>query len=275
VDLRVTQPHRNGAYEAPHILGGVSSASAHHRAQPTVFPDDVPLRGPNALLYALHRFQLAGLPVARWLGLTLLSLAVVWATGILPGRWWGCGFWLLTALAFTVWGARTRRSDFVTFTPASTPAPGLALQPGDKLAVYATGQFSVEGKYQRFTFLPGFYRTFATGEHALLCLARERKWSALASWPPEEPGMWYVFISPTEITALRWGELHFGATCSPAVAIDYRLTFPAGGRRKQDLVRAERLYVAVATQEDGGQLYTDLLHHLPPAVSYASTTKVG
>jgi hypothetical protein len=256
-------------------LGGVSLASAHRRAQPTVFPDDLPLRGPNALLYALHHFQLAGLPVARWISLALLALAAIWATGILPGRWWGCAFWLLAALAFTMWGARARSADYVTFAPGSAPVLSQTLQPSDKLSVYATGQFNVEGRYQRFTFLPGFYRTFATGEHALLCLARERKWAALASWPPEEPGMWYAFMMPADIIGLHWGELQFGASHAPAVAIDYRLTIPAGGRRKQDLVRAERLYVAVATQEDGRQLYTDLLQHLPAAVSHAAATQAG
>lgn len=76
---------------------------------------------------------------------------------------------------------RLRKRDFVNFqaTALPTTSPSL-LNPAHKLPIYATGLFSVENKYQRYTWLPGFYRTFATREHALLCQVAARKFLQVA-----------------------------------------------------------------------------------------------
>lgn len=260
MNLRVNQPHRNGVYEAPQNLSGALSAAARRRHAATTFPDDVRLRGAFPLLYALHRFRLGGLTPMRLILAVLIGLSALSATGALPGGRWAALPWLALA-ALLIWvGARARRSDYVAFQEADCPKIAAGrLHPDDKVALHATGQFTVEGKYQRHTWLPGFYRTFATSEHALLCLARQRNWLLLAQSPGDEPGMWYAFIAPYEITRIRWGELRFGVHHAPALAVDYHLILPAEGRRKREQVRAEIVYLAFANAEDAALVLADLL----------------
>lgn len=218
------------------------------------------MRGLPALVYALHRFRLGGPSIIRLLYFALLALGALWSLNTLPGGRWVGAFWLILFLALWFIGRKIRHSDYVSFQESAPPAvTPQRLLPNDKVAIHATGQFTVEGKYQRLTWLPGFYRTFATNEHALLCLARDRRWLFFAHWPADEPGMWYAFITPDEITRIRWGELQFGANRSPALALDYRLTIPANGRRRQDQVRAETLYIACATPDDAATVLADLL----------------
>jgi hypothetical protein len=166
------------------------SAVAQRRQNATVFPGEAKLRGAAPLLYALHRFQFAGLPVMRLIIGALLMATLLWATGALPGGRWGMIPWLLGIAALSVAGYRAHQSNYVKFEDGVWPqiAPS-RLHPDDKVEIHATGQFTVEGKYQRLTWLPGFYRTFATSEHALLCLARQRSWLFFAQWPGDEPGM--------------------------------------------------------------------------------------
>lgn len=260
MDLRVKQPHRNGTYEAPRVVRGASPASPPPRREATTFPEEVPTHGGQALLYALHRFQIGGVSLMRLLMTALLFVSALWLTNTLPGGRWGSLPWLLAALALVLAGRTGRKSAYLSFHEQPPPQLTAArLLSEDKVAVYATGLFTVEGKYQRFTWLPGFYRTFATREHALLCLARERRWLFFARWPAGEPGMWYAFIAPATITRIRWGELHFGANHAPGLAIDYQLTMPSDSRRKHDQVRAETLYLAFAMPEDAETVLADLL----------------
>ncbi|HXF62658.1 MAG TPA: hypothetical protein VNK95_13635, partial [Caldilineaceae bacterium] len=115
---------------------------------------------------------------------------------------------------------------------------------------------------QRFTWLPGFYRTFATGEHAVLCLVRDRRWGYMAQWPPDEPGMWYAFFEPSVISEVRWGELRFGRNRATALAVAYHLTIPATARKREQ-IRPEVLYLAVQSEADARRLFADLLQHMP------------
>ncbi len=174
------------------------------------------------------------------------------------------------SIALLIWGAhmviglRFRQQHYVTFTPVSTPLLNdTPLEPSERLSVYATGRFNVEGRYRHFSALPGFYRTFATGEHAVLCRVQERNWLGLANWPPEDLGMWYAFVNPTQIEQLTWGNLHFGTTVYPALAITYQLELPPSSRRKHTEIRQETLYLATPEPDDAQRLYVDLLNNLP------------
>lgn len=268
MNLRVNQPHRNGTYEAPQSLSGALSAAAQPRQTATTFPDEARLRGTFPVLYALHRFHLAGFPVMRLILGALLGLAALWATGALPGGRWGIVPWLLAAAGLAIAGHKARQSSYVKFQEGDAPQIASSrLHPEDKVEIHATGQFTVEGKYQRLTWLPGFYRTFATSEHALLCLARQRSWLFFAQWPGDEPGMWYAFIAPREITRIRWGDLHFGVNRGPAIAIDYLLTIPADSRRRKNQTRAETVYLVFTTVEDGARVLADLRVDHPQAAS--------
>lgn len=263
---------QNGAPLQP---SGASAAPQSHQER-TVFPQDARLWGSGAFFYLLHRFHFGGVTAGRWFAILWLLLAAVWTTGALPGRWIGATFWLIVFVLQVAAGLRLRSSDYVNFTHTEVPAlSGTPLTPREKLPVHGTGLFNVEGKYQRFVWLPGFYRTFATGEHAVLCLARERRRWFLLSSAPEEAGMWYAFIEPDSLLQLRWGTLTFGATESPAIEVTYRLTIPPSGRRKQPTVREETLYLAFTEPEDGRRIYGDLAQHLPQPASVPNSAPVS
>ncbi len=220
----------------------------------------MPLRSLAAAYYAAGRFLAGGLPLSRLVSLLLLALAGIWSTGLLPGRWIGIALALLLFIVHIGYSLRLRGRDYVVFTPSqSTGATATPLAGDEKIPVYVTGLLSVEGRYRRFTFAPAFYRTFATGEHALLSLVRPRHLSRLASWPQDELGMWYAFIAPSQIRSLRTGDLHFGAQPLPTVAVDYAVTLPAKNRLRRRRTTTETLYIAATDPQDAGRILGDLL----------------
>jgi hypothetical protein len=230
---------------------------------PTAFAADLPLRGLGPLLYGQAKFYFIAIPLGRGF-LVLLILAIALAIlGILPGQWMTAAILLLVLLGLVALSAHIRRAQYVTFAPSAPPSiDELPLQTKEKLSIYATGLFGVEGRHQRYSVLPGFYRTFATGEHALLCLLRERTWLGVCTWPLEETGMWYAFVNPNDIEKLAWGTLSFGPTSMPAVAIEYRLELPPGPRRKRAVIRQETIFVAAQQMVDAKRIYADLRHNL-------------
>ena len=259
------KPYTNGHYETPLEISGVSLHRPAPVQKPTVFAPDLMLQGLAPLLYALHRFHLGGIPLARYLAGLWIIIALFAIVGLIPGRWITASVALLLFVGQIALNVRHRRQHYVHFEHA--PAPPLQdrpLEPNEKLPVYATGLLNVEGRYQTYSALPGFYRTFATGEHAVLCLVQERRWLGLFTWPVEELGMWYAFVNPTEIEQLTWGTLHFGKVAQPALAVQYRLEIPPGPRRKKSEIRQELLYLATPEVGDARRMYVDLLNNLPP-----------
>ncbi len=271
------ETHRNGKHEAPEHgaspFRAPAPASAPRPAPAqTVFPPDLPVVAPRPLLYRLSRHQLAGLPLSRWLFGLLIVAAALWALGLFPGRWWGAALWALAAAGLGLAVALSRRADFVRFV--EEPLPDLLpqpLPPAEKLPIYATGLFTVEGKAQRFTAAPGFYRTFATREHAVLCLLRDQPFLWLAEWPLGEAGMWYIFVEPANIRRLRWGRLRYGRSEQPAVAVEHLLTLPAGGRRRKEQSRLETVYLAAPDTAGARRVLADLLHDLATTQAAAAT----
>jgi hypothetical protein len=261
---KTTPPFTNGHHETPLAASGVSLHRPPPQPQVTTFPVDLPLRGLGPWLYGLQRFQLGGLPVARYIAAPWLALALLAALGILPGHWITISVALLLWIGQIALMLRYQRQRYVTFSAAPLPVLNdVPLDPTEKLAIYATGLLSVEGRYQQYTVLPGFYRTFATGEHALLCLVQDRKWLGMLNWPPEETGMWYAFINPADIEHLTWGSLRFGANDHPALAVEYRLEIPPGPRRKRTEIRQEMLYLSSPNRQEMQRIFVDLLTNLP------------
>jgi len=250
-------PSLNGKYEASPQTSGASVIAA----QRTTFPEDHPRISLRTALYYASRYRLGSASLLRWLFFFLGVGGVLWAVGWLPGHWWGAGFMLLLLIGllgiFRYWQQR----DFVEFVPASPPTiPAQSLSPEDKTPVMVTGFFSVEQKYQRFTWLPGFYRTFATREHALICQVAQRSWAGLLRWPGEEVGLWYIFFLPNDIRQLQWGEVQFGADARPAIAVTHRVTIPKQSRFRSEQVRDEIIYLAFETAAIGEIIWADLLH---------------
>lgn len=251
-----------------------SSQNGYHKAspqpgevfvvppQPTTFPSEtIPLSLP-LLFYNLARFTWGDVRLIRLLQWALVFAAAFWATGWLPGRWWGTALSLALLVALFWRLYRWRQADFVTFVRSPLPpVTPQRLAPKEKLPVYVTGRFAVEKKIQRFTWLPGFYRTFATREHALICQVAQRSWFWLARWPEAEIGLWYIFFTPPMIKQLEWGELHFGKHYRPALAVTYELPVDSKQRRRTEV--SETVYLALPDADNGCAILADLLVDLP------------
>jgi len=253
-------PSPNGRAEIPAYLGANRQAAARAARTQTEFLPDPSFRSLRAIYFALDRFQMGGLPLGRIVTLLLLALAAIWATGFLPARWPGTILFVLAAAAHITYAIIQRRRDFVAFEPGDiTEVTPASLAPEDKIRVYITGLLSVEGKYRRFTFTPAFYRTFATGEHALLGLVRKRSLWNLAAWPEDEIGMWYAFILPDQIQQIESGEVSFTGEAMPGLALAYSLTLPAKNRFRGEKSVTETLYLAAETRHDADRILADLL----------------
>ncbi len=260
-----TPPSTNGYHPAPPATpsgavlspGAAPSASAR---RPTVFPPDLERFSPALLLYLLGRGQLGGLTLLRWLWTVGLLLALVWLTGLLPGGLWVSAALLLALLAVTAARILLARRHFVRFVPLPAPAvEPIVLPPPEKLPIHVTGPLEVNGRVRPFTWLPGFYRTFATREHALLCQCRERRVLALGAWPEAETGLWYGFFRPERIRSLQWGQVTIGAIKRPGLAVEHlpeTSPNPAPGLRKRRTV--ETLYIACADEATARRILADL-----------------
>ncbi|MCE7979925.1 MAG: hypothetical protein DYG89_01930 [Caldilinea sp. CFX5] len=255
-----TPPSLNGKYEAPPQKSGASAIPA----QATTFPEDPPQPSLRTLLYNLSRYQWGSASLLRWLSFLLVGAAAVWLVGWLPGRWVVAGGALALIVALLALFRYWRQRDFVYFMPSAPPViTGEPLPPAQKAPVMVTGFFGVEEKQQRFTWLPGFYRTFATREHALLCQVAQRRWGGLGRWPEDEVGLWYIFFAPATIVQIEWGELYFGAQARPAIAVTHRLTIPKQRRWRRAEVREEKIYMAFTTPAVGAIIWADLHHDYP------------
>lgn len=256
----------NGYVEAPLMSGGASRISRVSQPR-TVFLPDVPVQSIYSTIYASRRFLLGAAPAGRYFTLSLLMLAAIWATGLLPGRWIGVAILLLLFAAYLVAVRVLSKRDYVTFRAGSLPAvvPS-ATDPGESLPVYATGRLSVEGKEQRFTCLPGFYKTFATREHAVLCLVRDRRAYGLLRWPQDETGMWYGFFEPDAVQRIEWGSLSFAAQPMPALAVEYELCEKKPNRFRRgenEICRNETLYISARDEGILRRIVADLAADVP------------
>lgn len=270
------QPSMNGNHKAPPEISGAFPMApgldefespggleapldvAQRRRRQTEFLPDPPARSLRTILYNLYRHEWAGGPLTRWLWGALLLLGLMWAVWLQP-RWLGIAVALVAVIALFATLAILRRSDFVRFEelPLPTVTPE-ALSPSDKIAVYATGLFMVEGKYRRFTYLPGYFRTFATREHAMLCLVRDRRFLKIGQWPVLDVGMWYAFCTDDLIKQVRYGQLYFEQRPCQAIAIDYQLTRPASGRLSGEKTLDETIYLVCTNESDTQRLLADL-----------------
>ncbi len=272
VKLPEIKPSLNGKHEAPPPASGAFVVPPAR----TSFPSEQPPLSLPTFVYQVSRYQLGGMPLLNWVRWALFGATLIWASGWLPGRWWVAGACIaLLVLSLTV-QMRLRKRDFVNFQASALPTtvPRL-LDPSHKIPIYATGLFSVENKYQRYTWLPGFYRTFATREHALLCQMAARKFLQVVAWPESETGLWYVFFMPGDIKQIRWGALRFGKTVRPALAVTYELTIPKQARMRKDAMCTETIFLAVQNEADGHTLLADLCFDAPAAALIQSTTSAS
>jgi len=248
-----------GAFRMPRILEAPAPTGRSQRLRPTVFPPEIESDSLRTFLYNAHRHELGGAPLSRWLIILLFLIALIGVTGLVPGRWWisGASLWLAMGLIAAI--VSLRRRDFVRFEDEAPPAiPAARLNPNDKIAVNVTGLFSVEGQEARYTGLPGFYRTFTTREHALLCLVRDRRFLKIGRWPALTTGMWYIFFTPEITRTVRYGRLHFGKKPAPAVAVDYEIRVPNSSRFRRDKVVNKSVYITCQNEQNALRIFGDL-----------------
>ena len=267
------KPSTNGKYEAPPRQFNQGGAFVMPASPRTAFPEDPPQPGLSPILYNLSHYAFSGIQLVKWIYWLLLFCAALWALGLLPGHWWGVGVCLFILIGLTTTLFAQRRHDFVVFHPLPLPTvTPQRLEAKLKIPVHATGLFMVENKYRRYTWLPGFYRTFATQERALLCLVRDRNFARISHWSETEVGLWYVFFMPDAVQQVRWGMLHFGKTIRPAIAITYQ---SAKARRKDKTgVAKETIYLAVPQVEDSYAILADLVCDIP-ASAWADTASTS
>lgn len=214
----------------------------------------------SRLIYYFDRMLLAGAPVSRWVNILLLFVGALGALGLVPGHWLTAAICLLLLGGFFWLRRHWRSRDYVRFQEA--PLPQIrpqALAPSDKVPIHATGYFTVEGKNERFTWLQGYFRTFATREHAVICLVQP-KLSLLAQWPEKDVGMWYVFFFPRSVRNVRLGTVAFGRETQPCVAVEHEIHIPKKGRFSRERTLHETVILASDTEADSLKILADLLH---------------
>ncbi len=214
----------------------------------------------SRLIYHLERMMLAGAPAVRWIDGLILLLGVLGGFGLVPGRFLTAGVSLVLLISFIWLRRHWRIRDYVQFresaTPAVTPQP---LAPSDNVPIHASGYFTVEEKSERFTWLQGYFRTFATREHAVICLVQPKRF-LLAEWPEKDVGMWYVFFFPKSVRNIRYGEISYGGMTQTCLAIEHEIVIPKRGRFSRERTVQETVLLASPTEEDTRRILADLLH---------------
>lgn len=253
----------------PSLNGHNGPSKANLNAQPpkpraSVFLKHLPVSSWHSFLHHLAVAHFASVSLLRLITLLWIAIILLGLIGSYPGGNLIGVLLLIGLVAFYVHFYMQRRTDFVDFQPAkgTTPAP-LSLPVEDKIAIYVTGECAVEGKQRRFTCLPGFYRTFATREHALLCQVKERRIFGLAAWNGAEIGLWYVFFYPATIRKIQTGLLTYGRETIPTVAVEYLVTRTFKKSGEPDRTEVQTILISTPDAADLHTVLADLLVDAP------------
>ncbi len=133
-----------------------------------------------------------------------------------------------------------------------------ALDPADKIAIYPTGQFEVEGKSAVFADLLAYWRSFASREHTIMAIVRPSRFMLLGKTAAHDIGMWYVFFTPGMITAITPGTIAFGRTRRLALRVTYRFTPPASGRKPPQPI-SQVLHIGFSDEIARQAVWADML----------------
>lgn len=149
-----------------------------------------------------------------------------------------------------------QRHFYVVFRPEAVlpPAALSPLAPTDKVPVRVSGRLGVEGREQVFTELPGYYRTYASREHAVLARKTPRRGRLCREDDPDRMGMWYLFITPAALVRVDPGRLYFGAHSRPALRLCYRR------RDRHGRETAAIAFLSFADEADRSRVHGDLLY---------------
>lgn len=213
------------------------------------------------LFYRLTRHEFAGLRLLRWLQIDLLLLGSAALLGWLPGGWLIAGAASALILGLFVGQRHWQSRDFVEFTPAEMPLVTPATLPTSaKLPIWASGYFNVENKHRHFTWLQGFFRTFPSREHAVICLNQPTSFLGLGRSPASSAGMWYCFFKPEAVLDIHWGEIRFGNESHPGLAITHLVLLPKRNFFQPERQVQKRVYLACSKRKDTLTILADLLY---------------
>jgi hypothetical protein len=200
-----------------------------------------------------------------------VTLALI-AAAIIPLRWvllsmptalrdWAILLLLLAiVIGVSYLGGSAQRRLYVVFEPqAVQPPPPRRLDPADKVAVYPTGQFEVEGKSAVFADLLAYWRTFASREHTVMAIARPSRFLLVGHAPARELGMWYVFFTSEMIEAIIPGTVAFGGAGRLGLRVAYRHTPSPAGARKPSKPITQILYMGFEDETARQVVWADML----------------
>ncbi len=266
--MQLQPPSSNGTHAAPHIergavvVPGPTPVQSQPQRPPTRFPEPLPGGGGDDFLYTLARGAFFGFPLKRVVPIVVVFIAVAWLLRPLPGGIGVAGVLLAALALLTLVRALAARRHYVRFAEGPLAHAGAAitpasLHPNDKVPIYLWGELEVQGRVRSFAALPGFYRTFATREHALIGLVVSVQRLGLARLPDMDAGLWYAFCTPEQIVSLRTGTVLWGKGRYPAIALARHTAPPQSKGRTQQ--RVEMLYIGTREAATLQRIWADLV----------------
>ncbi len=261
--MQMQPPSTNGTHPAPRAERGAVAIQPRPAARPaqqavTRFPAALPGGGLSQWLFTMGRGTFLGFPLLRVLTFVLVFVALTWLLRWLPGSPWVAIALLAAPIVVALAHTAAARRSFVGFTP-DVDAVAVVAEPlaaAEKLPVYLWGRLEVQERVRSFVALPGFYRTFATREHACIGLAISKSKLGVAALSDLDAGLWYAFCTPTQLISVRTGSVTWGRMRYPALALAYHVQRAHASGRTQKGV--ETLYIATADDATRKRILADL-----------------
>ena len=224
------------------------------------------LLGPlYSLLYYSTQHRFLGPTIRGWLQFLPFLLALVTLIQRWPRLWLLAWLFLYAIIRLAFWMARKNGYiGFIRLTDRDSLSHGQPLADGQKVIVWATGLFSVEGLEEYVLLLPTAYWRFPTGDHVLMVEYR--------------PGRYlYQFIQPGALRRIEAGQLIHGIQPRRALEITFLTTwgpkpvevsfnfFTAG--ENSHLVELQRtIYVVFRTEEEQESVWRNLTRASQPTI---------
>ncbi len=197
------------------------------------------------LLYQLHRHEVLGWSLLRWLALLLIVYAGGAIIHFLPGGRAGAtgALVLLLILAFSF--VHARRRLFVHFRSGRTIAPSSPAPAGTPIPARVTGVLQVGERHQLVVHAPGHVERFRNNERAISVLVRPSRFLGIGALPARNEGMWYAFVAKQASCVVEVGDLLVQGRSWPALRVV--VSKAEEGKRT--------LYLAFTSDEHLAQVY--------------------